>query len=208
MNLNITVLCAENFEGPDCTECVPGFTGTDCQTQDIDDCEGVDCSGSGQCLDGVNSFTCESDLGYTGPQCKSCVQLNCSGNGACLVRNNSYICDCVPGFTGTDCQTNIDDCIGVNCSGNGVCVDGINSLICNCSAGYNGSECEMNIDDCLSSPCASTSKCVDGVDSFTRSMATLDNSVRLTALMIVRELTMLGIDSVCNAKSDKVLINS
>ena len=34
MDLNITVLCAENFEGPDCTECVPGFTGTDCQVDD------------------------------------------------------------------------------------------------------------------------------------------------------------------------------
>ena len=47
MDLSITVLCAENFEGPDCTECVPGFIGTDCQ---VDDCIGVNCSGNGVCV--------------------------------------------------------------------------------------------------------------------------------------------------------------
>ena len=55
MDLSITVLCTENFEGHDFTECVPDFAGTDCQTN-IEDYEGVNCSGSGQCLDGVNSF--------------------------------------------------------------------------------------------------------------------------------------------------------
>ena len=55
MDLSITVLCTENIEGHDFTECVPGFAGTDCQTN-IEDYEGVNCSGNGQCLDGVNSF--------------------------------------------------------------------------------------------------------------------------------------------------------
>ena len=76
MDLNITVLCAaEHFEGPDCTECVPGFTGTDCQTN-IDDCEDVDCSRNGQCLDGVNSFTCECAPGYTGLLCDTQIEGN------------------------------------------------------------------------------------------------------------------------------------
>ena len=40
MDLSITVLCTENFKGPDCTECVPCLIGTDCQ---VDDCVGVNC---------------------------------------------------------------------------------------------------------------------------------------------------------------------
>ena len=47
MDLNITVLCVENFQEPDCTQCVTGFT-------EVDDCVGV--SGRGQCVDGVDSL--------------------------------------------------------------------------------------------------------------------------------------------------------
>ena len=35
----------------------PGYTGQLCQTN-IDECEGVDCSGNGQSVYGVNSFAC------------------------------------------------------------------------------------------------------------------------------------------------------
>ena len=41
--------------------CEPGYTGELCE--DIDDCEGEDCSGNGRCEDGVNSFTCMCDPG-------------------------------------------------------------------------------------------------------------------------------------------------
>ena len=44
MDLNITVFCVTGFTGADCLE--------------VDDCVGVNCSGNGRCVDGVNSFTC------------------------------------------------------------------------------------------------------------------------------------------------------
>ena len=58
MNLNITAFCAQNFEGSDCTQCIPGFTSANCDVN-IDDCIGVTCSGNGWCVDGhgVNTFT-------------------------------------------------------------------------------------------------------------------------------------------------------
>ena len=56
IKLVITVNCTENFQGSNCSQCVPGFTSTDCQQ--IDDCVGVTCSGNGQCVDGVDSFNC------------------------------------------------------------------------------------------------------------------------------------------------------
>ena len=42
MDLTITVFCAENFGGSNCTQCVPGLTGPDCN------CTGVSCLHSGE----------------------------------------------------------------------------------------------------------------------------------------------------------------
>lgn len=68
MDLSVTVVCAQNFEGSACSHCVPGFTGVECQVN-IDDCKGVNCSGNGHCVDGINSFTCECKSGFSGHLC-------------------------------------------------------------------------------------------------------------------------------------------
>lgn len=46
MDLSITAFCAQNFEGSNCSQCVPGFTGPECDVN-IDDCMGMDCIGNG-----------------------------------------------------------------------------------------------------------------------------------------------------------------
>ena len=38
---------------------------------DIDDCAGITCSGHGQCVDGVSSYTCDCDVGYTDNECQT-----------------------------------------------------------------------------------------------------------------------------------------
>ena len=51
---------------------------------DIDNCIGVTCSGSGTCVDGVNSYTCSCEAGYTGSNCETGMSLNvdtCSAFG-------------------------------------------------------------------------------------------------------------------------------
>ena len=147
MDLTITVLCAQNFQGADCTECTPGFTGPNCD--EADNCFQVTCSGNGRCVDGTNSFTCSCDTGFTGESCQTdindCVRVNCSGNGRCVDGTNSYTCSCNPGFTGELCQTNINNCVEVNCSGNGQCVDGIDSFNCSCDPGFTGDVCHINV---------------------------------------------------------------
>ena len=143
--MNLTVSCAQNFQGSDCTECISGFIGTLCN--EIDNCGSVTCSGHGKCVDGVNSFICNCDPGFTGVECQDsindCIEqgVNCSGNGKCMDGMNTFSCSCDPGFTGELCQTNIDDCVGVNCSGNGVCVDDVNSFTCQCSPGFSETMC-------------------------------------------------------------------
>ena len=74
MDLSITVLCAENFQGPGCTECTQsGFTGANCD--EINNCAGVDC-GSGECVNGIDSFSCTCDPGYTGERCEDAGKLS------------------------------------------------------------------------------------------------------------------------------------
>ena len=149
MDLSIMARCVENFQGPDCSQCSPGFNGTMCIN--INDCIGTNCSGNGRCVDGVFSYTCDCDPGFTGAECdvniNDCVAVNCSGNGQCVDGVHAYTCECDPGFTGVECGINIDDCVGESCSGNGQCVDGIDSFSCNCNASFTGPLCEIQASD-------------------------------------------------------------
>ena len=110
INMNITVLCAQNFGVSDCTQCVPGFTGPNCDAN-INNCGGVDCNGNGQCLDGVATFQCVCDPGFIGEICQTnindCVGVNCSGNGQCVDGVNSFTCECMTGYGGTLCSEGI-----------------------------------------------------------------------------------------------------
>ena len=102
MDLTIRVLCDTNFQGSDCTQCVPGFSGANCN-RNINDCRRVTCSGNGQCVDGVNSFTCECEPGYTGvlweTNVDECAGVNCSGHGTCKDGISTFTCNCDDGFT-------------------------------------------------------------------------------------------------------------
>ena len=54
----------------------------------IDDCMGVNCGANRQCVDGINSFTCDCDPGFTGAMCDvnidKCLGQTCGGNGQCI----------------------------------------------------------------------------------------------------------------------------
>ena len=68
MDIAVGVRCAGNFLEPDCVECELGFTGANCEIN-INECAGVNCSGNGVCVDGINSFTCNCDAGFRGALC-------------------------------------------------------------------------------------------------------------------------------------------
>ena len=133
MDLNITVVC------------VPGFTGPDCQT--VDNCVGVNCSGNGLCVNGMDSFMCNCSAGYSGSECEmnidDCLSNPCASTGQCVDGVDSFTCSCDQGYTGQLCETDIGECEGVDCSGNGECLDGVGSFSCVCSSGYQGQLCDV-----------------------------------------------------------------
>ena len=67
-------------------ECDLDFTGQRCETM-IDDCESVNCSGRGECMDRVRSFSCNCDQGYEGLLCEKVASsgkyymYTCMSNG-------------------------------------------------------------------------------------------------------------------------------
>ena len=169
LGLTATILCAQFFYGDQCqlTElCEPNGT---CIEIKINDCEGQNCSGNGQC---VNSYTCVCSPGYTGTYCETnindCKDQNCSRNGICIDRVDSFLCECYSGFTGTNCETDINDCMGQDCSGNGVCVDGMSSYSCTCRPGFTGSDCGTNINECEGQNCSGNGRCLDGINLYNR----------------------------------------
>ncbi len=145
---------------------------------DVNDCIGVTCSGNGICIDGVNTFLCICNSGFTGRLCQQpvdnnvnpCTGVTCSGNGQCVVLPgvNTFDCICDPGFTGALCNlVNINDCTINGCL-NGECLINAATGIgeCTCDPGFTGDRCQINIDDCTGVNCSGNGICVDGNNTF------------------------------------------
>eukprot|EP00040_Diaphanoeca_grandis_P037294 m.242188 g.242188 ORF g.242188 m.242188 type:complete len:2074 (+) comp33791_c3_seq1:270-6491(+) len=66
-----TVTCTlSTGEGRSCGVCDPGWSGPEsgCVTE-IDECASVPCLGNGECIDGLASYTCKCDVGWTNTTC-------------------------------------------------------------------------------------------------------------------------------------------
>lgn len=154
--------------------CDPGYTGTQC-TVNINDCVEVNCSGRGQCMDEVNTFTCSCDPGFTGANCQiniaNCLEANnCSEHGQCARVDgvDSFTCECDSGYTGELCDSAVaPDCSSMQCV-NGSCspLNESSESVCSCDPGYTGENCHIDIDDCSGIDCGDNYRCVDGVNSY------------------------------------------
>ncbi|XP_022787244.1 protein eyes shut-like [Stylophora pistillata] len=129
--------------------------------------------GNGTCIDLVDNYTCQCNVGFAGQHCEVIVR-NCS-NDSCfqgvLCIQKTYTISCGPcpnGFTG-DGKTciDIDDCMNHRCSNSGSCVDGLNNYTCNCLEGYTGNHCEIDIDRCVNHTCLNGASCIDGINNYT-----------------------------------------
>lgn len=66
------------------------------------------CFNGGTCVDGINSFTCQCPVGFTGPFClteiNECDSRPCLNKGSCVDSLGTYRCICPLGYTGKNCQ--------------------------------------------------------------------------------------------------------
>lgn len=88
--------------------CIDGFTGDHCEIN-VNECLSNPCKNKGQCIDGINNYTCNCDnTGYTGPTCEldidECDTNPCINQGYCFNYYGTYVCHCRNGFYGKNCE--------------------------------------------------------------------------------------------------------
>lgn len=144
---NGTCSCTGNFAAPNCSVCIPEFTGTSCNVSCAEKrqtASGEVCSGRGICAttDQVIAF-CECAAGYAGGLCQDACGGSppCSGHGSCAyVASTTTACNCSTGWGGsggqcesctdefansTDCATPCPSVGGRICNGRGTCIAGV-----------------------------------------------------------------------------------
>ncbi len=108
----------------------------------VDVCEFQNCCGNGECIDGINSYTCVCNIGFTGMNYKTnvddCVNQDCSGHSTYIDGVNSFSCNCDPLFTGSLCER-IDYCYRVNCNSSNLSrsVSNFISVVWSCTVSAN-----------------------------------------------------------------------
>ena len=80
----------------------------------LDECVPNPCLlNGGNCIDGVNAFTCTCAAGFTGVVCEvpidECASFPCLNGGTCIdgVNASSFTCICAVGYTGAICDVTV-----------------------------------------------------------------------------------------------------
>ena len=90
-----------------------------------DDCRGHLCQHGGKCLDGVNTYSCDCPVNWTGEYCgqdvdECATSQPCQNHGTCQNTEGGYECICVKGFEGVNCELNCCQLLSQN---GGTCHD-------------------------------------------------------------------------------------
>ncbi|KAF2974030.1 hypothetical protein EK904_011600 [Melospiza melodia maxima] len=105
------------------------------------------CFNGGTCVDGINSFTCQCPLGFTGPFClteiNECDSHPCLNRGTCVDSLGTYRCICPLGYTGKNCKTLVDLCSKSPCKNKGTCVQTLAQTRCLCPPSWTGAYCDV-----------------------------------------------------------------
>lgn len=165
-------ICIDGLNSYTCN-CMPGFTGTNCETN-IDDCIANPCRNGGSCIDLVNGYKCVCKIPYSGRNCDykmdPCQPNRCHNNAKCIPTLNfqDFSCTCPIGYTGRLCDQDINECTqAATCRNGATCKNLPGSYECLCAKGYEGRDCTINTDDCASFPCSNGGTCLDGVGDYT-----------------------------------------
>uniref|UniRef100_A0A8C0VJC2 EGF-like domain-containing protein n=1 Tax=Cyanistes caeruleus TaxID=156563 RepID=A0A8C0VJC2_CYACU len=119
------------------------------------------CFNGGTCVDGINSFSCQCPLGFTGPFClteiNECDSLPvdqlCQHSGHCLNVGNSHHCQCQVGYTGSYCEVQLDECESSPCQNGATCRDHLGGYQSTFNAGgYQDLTCSLQRSNPLTCP--------------------------------------------------------
>ena len=187
--------CNNGTQSLDCSICTcdAGYSGDSCETN-INECSPNPCENEGNCIDGINNFSCNCANLWMGRTCNTCLLTCVNGNQS----SDCSECECFQGYTGTNCSMDINECLPNPCLNSGTCTDMINDYACNCTnewggrncsacglgcgingiensdcsncdcnLGFTGTMCGTNINDCTpNSPCRNNGSCTDLVDNY------------------------------------------
>ncbi|KAM4040294.1 laminin subunit alpha-4 [Anomaloglossus baeobatrachus] len=166
---SVRCICKENFAGPKCERCAPGYYGNPLLRGGT--CKKCDCSGNsdpnlifedcdevtGQCnscLHNTTGFHCERCApGYYGDArvAKDCKECKCSTCGTELCNDITGKCHCKPGVTGIACDHcqigyhGFDSCLGCQ--------------KCDCSVASSDNNCDPITQQCRCRPGVGGLKC-------------------------------------------------
>jgi hypothetical protein len=125
--------------------CLACFTVACTEEQAPNPCNGVTCSGRGDCVNMGGKPFCRCVPPYktsaSGKECElACEDVTCAAHGSCVESDGKPLCICDAGYVATtdgkSCAKDGDPCVGVNCCGAGTCkVDGTGQPYCECTGG-------------------------------------------------------------------------
>eukprot|EP00494_Astrolonche_serrata_P024895 UN25155 len=140
--------CFNNEDAYVCS-CDLGWTGDDCDIENVNPCKGNSvCGEHGTCYPRGLDHECWCEDYYIGESCETeitCDPNPCLNNGRCSINaaKDGTECTCGVGFEGETCE--IEDLCNPNpCQNEGRCDEGT----CTCASQYYGENCENVYADC------------------------------------------------------------
>ena len=163
---------------------------------DLDDCVNHNCSNGASCIDGINGYSCNCSVGFSGEHCENSKYSTKEIDTASNQQLSTWIITFALFLL--NFSVDLDDCVNHNCSNGASCLDGMNGYSCNCSVGFSGEHCEnskystkeidtasscqlstliitfslcllnfsVDLDDCVNHNCSNGASCIDGINSY------------------------------------------
>ncbi|XP_035666994.1 uncharacterized protein LOC118409788 [Branchiostoma floridae] len=141
-------VCTSSGDSYTC-ECVDGWGGPDCQTDDDECAANTDnCHEQATCTNTDGGFDCNCNGGFTGngvtctdvDECAADTD-NCHEQATCTNTDGGFECNCDGGYTGNGVTcTDVDECAANtdNCHEQATCTNTDGGFDCNCDEGYTG----------------------------------------------------------------------